>query len=115
MDEKCGRLDAPMVNIGRGRADDASLVRIFLGRGKKKEKRERERKKYASTIIGRKLKVINKFWSPVEEKDSEKKERFGKRGHTVWLHLSKFLRVSAGTFFLLAKFRQGMQQLRLNS
>ena len=84
-------------------------------RKEKRKERERERKKYASTIIGRKLKVINKFWSPVEEKDSEKKERFGKRGHTVWLHLSKFLRVSAGTFFLLAKFRQGMQQLRLNS
>lgn len=76
MDEKCGRLDAPMVNIGRGRADDASLVRIFLGRGKKKEKK----KKYMRTIMGRKLKVINKFWSPVEKKDSEKKERFGKRG-----------------------------------
>lgn len=30
--------------------------------------------------MGRKLKVINKFWSPVEKKDSEKKERFGKRG-----------------------------------
>lgn len=75
MDEKCGRLDAPMVNIGRGRADDASLACIFLGRGKKKEK-----KKYMRTIMGRKLKVINKFWSPVEKKDSEKKERFGKRG-----------------------------------
>lgn len=74
MDEKCGRLDAPMVNIGRGRADDASLVRILA------EERKKKKKKYMRTIMGRKLKVINKFWSPVEKKDSEKKERFGKRG-----------------------------------
>lgn len=43
-------------------------------------RKEKRKKKYMRTIMGRKLKVINKFWSPVEKKDSEKKERFGKRG-----------------------------------